>query len=353
MRLPQGEGVNPLLAMNLEGKGAALWSACLEGETHILGKPLDRKDSPGRIIYRTAGSIHHLQVAVDRRGNLLVLWLHESQGLFEILAQAFDIRSQSWEQEPVRLGPPSTRPLEPRLAVNHREHAMALWAAAGEGLAGLVACHYLPSERAWSDQPVPVAERQTTLHRVAMDDAGNALALWIHSAQGTRCELESAFYDVRTSDWSEPQTLARAEAFHAPQLAMAGDGEALAAWCQGERSGIPRLFAKAFQKGRWENEVERLDPEYGQVHAFSIALGGTGRAALLSLQKGPDGYQALARVREDVWSLPSRLGAITRAPLAHPHLVLGPTGAAAIWTMDEGQSRTLCASVTGTNLDRP
>jgi len=345
MRLPQGDGRAAVLAMNLEGRGVALWSTEEEAETHLLGMMLGAKESPTKTVFTAPGKIHHLQAAVDRRGNVLVVWHQEFRGSFEILALSFDIRAQAWEQEPTRLGPPSTHPLEPRLAVNHREHAMVLWQTDTEEFQGLVACHYLPSERAWSDRPVPVVPRRSALHRVAIDDAGNALALWIHSPHGERSSLESSFYSVRSSQWSEPEILAKAHTFKSLQLAMAGGGEALAAWCQAEHSGTPRLFAKAFQDGAWEKEVERLDPGVGLVLDFAIAIEDQGNAGLLTLQQGPEGHQALVRWREGAWSSPSSLGAPSQTPLSDPHLTLCPLGASALWTLEGGKSRILYASV--------
>jgi len=317
------------------------------GDSTLLGRVLGAKGNPTQTLFSTPGQIQHRQVAVDRRGNALVVWLQELQGHYEILAQSFDLRAQAWEQTPLRLGQPSSRPLEPRLAVNHREHGMVLWQSEGDEFQGLVACHYLPSERAWSDRPVPVAHRRTSGHRVAIDDAGNALALWIHSAHGERCGLESAFYDVRTSQWSEPETLAKAHAFLNPKLALAGSGEALAVWCQAEDSGAPRLFAKAFQHGKWEREVERLDPGSGQVSDYAIAIESQGHAGLLALHYGPEGYQAVARWRDGAWSAPVRLGPMTQARISDPHLALCPRGAVALWTLDGGKDRILYASVAG------
>jgi hypothetical protein len=314
---------------------------------------LGSKGNPTHTIFSTPGRISHLQVAVDRRGNALVVWLQELNGSHEILALSFDIRAQAWDQTPLRLGHPSSRPMEPRLAVNHREHAMVLWPSEGEEFQGLVACYYLPSERAWSDRPVPVVDRRTSAHRVAIDDAGNALALWIHSAHGERCGLESAFYDVRKSQWSEPEILAKAHTFLSPRLAMAGSGEALAAWCQAENSGTPRLFAKAFQQGKWEMEVERLDPGAGQVADFAIAIESQGHAGLLALHHGTEGYQAVVRWRDGEWSAPVRLGNLAQARLLDPHLALCPSGAVALWTLDAGKERILFASVAGQGEGRP
>lgn len=123
----------------------------------------------------------------------------------------------------------------------HREHAMVLWQSQCEEFDSLLACHYLPSEGIWSDQPVLVLPRRTSLHRIAMDDAGNALALWVHSPRGAKCELQSSFFQVKAAAWREPESLARAQAFTLPHLVMAGGGEALARWREAAWSAPSRL----------------------------------------------------------------------------------------------------------------
>lgn len=345
VRLPQGEGRAVLMAVNLEGRGLASWCAPAGNGTQILGLGLGAEESPPRVIFTTAGKVHGLQAAVDRRGNALVVWLHEWEGTFEILCQSFDTRAHSWEAQPARLGLTSSQFLEPRLAVNQQEHAMVLWHTQNEDFDGLVACHYLPSQKAWSECPVAVVARRTAMHRVAMDQGGNAQALWVHSAHGERCGLEASWFDARTGVWGEPRTLARAEAFMSPQLAMSSSGEAFAAWCQAESSGVPRLFGKAFEHGSWEGEVERMDPGCGVVRDFALAIGSHGLAGLLTLQQGQEGYQAMGRWRDGTWSAPERLGGLSPAPLSTPRLALCPLGAVALWNQDGVQDRVLFATV--------
>lgn len=345
MRMAMGEGTSPRVVMNPEGRGIALWLSKVGEERQILGRILGGGQSIAQVVFRTKGSIHHLQAAVDRRGNALVVWLHEREGTFEVMAQAFDIRGAAWEKESATLGVPSVPGAEPRVAVNHREHAMVLWEVEG-AFEGLVASHFWPSERIWSDRPVPVVTHATRHHQVAMDDQGNALALWVHAPYGQRSQLEASYYDGQACEWGPPETLGNAQTISSPRLVMTGGGEALAAWCQVEGHGASRLFAKAFRKGRWEAGLECLELGHGPVHDFAIGLNPDGRAGLLLVQRGPEGDWVSARLRQGEWSAPFQLVPPSGMPCSSPRLAFCPQGVSAIWIQGVGRQMSLMLAET-------
>lgn len=346
VRLPLGEGTGPQIKLNTEGRGLALWQAETNGERQILGQILGPDESTAKVVFRTSGLIRHLQGVVDRRGNALVVWRLEKDGQIEVMAQSFDIRELAWEQVPTTLGAPSLLTAEPRMAVNHREHAMVLWEIGDGASEGLVASHFWPADRIWSDRPMPVVSHATRLHQVAMDDAGNALALWIHAPYGRRCSLEASFYDALASEWSEPELLANAQSFSTPRLAMTGEGEALAAWCQSEGHGPARLFAKAFMKGRWDKGLECFELGQAPVRDFAIDLGADGSAGILAVQHGPDGDWVSARLRQRDWSAPQPLMPPSKQPCSSPRLGLSSEGGSALWIQGAGREQVLYLAET-------
>lgn len=119
-RISLGPGAEPRVSANLDGAGVAAWVADVAGGRSVLGLPIAAWRTPGatRILFSTPGQVHHLQVAADRRGGALVVWCHEFDGLFEVMAKRFDVRARTWDEEPAKLGPRTTYPLEPRLAMN-------------------------------------------------------------------------------------------------------------------------------------------------------------------------------------------------------------------------------------------
>lgn len=336
-----GEGTMPRLAINADGRGLALWQSLVGGERQILGKTLGSGESMGQTIFRTRGRIQHLQAAVDRRGNALVVWLHEVDGRSEVLAQAFDTRIPGWEKEPTSLGFPTGPALEPRIAVNHREYAMVLWAVQDSSFEGLVASHYWPADRIWSDRPVPVVAYATRHHQVAMDERGNALAIWVKVSAGERSSVEASHFDAMRCEWGEPVTLATAHSFSQVRLVMSGNGDALAAWNQAESHGTMRLYSKVFVQGCWSAERTRLDEEAGAVEDFALALGNDGRAGLLAFHHGAEEIWVSGRIREGAWSEAAHLGSACTLPRSAPSLRMGSQGASALWIQGEGGDQSL------------
>jgi hypothetical protein len=266
--------------------------------------------------------------------------------MLEVMAQSYDARAGAWKQDPSTLGFPSSTSAEPRIAMNHREHAMVLWEAERGGNLGLVASHYWPSDGIWSDRPVPVVDHATRQHRVVMDDQGHALAIWIHAPYGQRCSLQASRFQGQRCEWGEPEILSSAYAISQPQLVMTGTGDALAAWCQAEDRGATRLVAKSFAKGRWRVGVECLDLGHEPVREFALDLGADGQAGLVAVHRGTDGDWVSARRRSGEWSPTERLIPPSPQVCAAPQLRLCPQGASALWTQGLGQNRALILAET-------
>ena len=348
VRLPMGEGTTPIIVLNAQGRGLALWLSGTAGERQILGSPQGGAEQGTSALFRTDGQVHHLQAAVDRRGNALVVWLLDEGGPIGVMAQAFDARRQAWEEAPTTLGFAPTSHAVPRIALNHREHAMVLWEVDGGPSSELVASHYWPADRIWSDRPVPVVAHSARLHQVVMDDLGNALALWVHAPYGQRCTLEASYYDGQCSEWGTPEVLSAAQTISSLRLVMSGEGEALAAWCQAEGHGASRLLTKPFRKGRWETGTECLELGHEPVRAFAIDVGPGGQAGLLAVHQGPEGDWVSGRLRQrDGWSPSYPLAQTFPQSCASPRLRLCPHGASALWFQGTGSKRALMLVETG------
>ena len=343
-RLPMGEGKDPRIAVNLEGKGVAIWLQDLGFEKQIIGLPIDpsaRTPPNTRSLFKTFGSPRDIQVSIDRRGSALVVWSHELDGKWETFAKHFDVRAKAWEDDPTRLGPQVSHPLEPRMAMNRRGQAVVLWEEQADRADALVAAHYLPSENQWSDRPVPVVSGTTREHQVAMDHAGNVMAVWVNQGYGQRPSLQAKLYSAERTDWCEPEVLATAHSFKQVRLAMTGTGEALAVWMQSEGTSLSFLHSKAYRNRAWEAQVTRLDGEGGRVTDFAMALGPKGLAGLLCLTQSPDGHLPLVRGRSKVWEPSTAVAAKSNLPHHHPVLSLCPGGCVALWQAGSGAETRL------------
>ena len=346
LRTPFGEGGTPQLVMNAEGRGLALWVARMEGEWQILGRTLGTGEDSAQVIHRTPEAVRHLQGAVDRRGNALVVWLQRSGDGEQVMAQAFDTRAAAWEQSPTALGAPGGVGASPRMAVNHREHAMVVWEVQDDLFQGLVASHHWPNEHLWSDRPVPVVAHATHQHRVAMDDQGNAMALWIRPFQGERSVLESSHYEVQRGEWTEPQILATAPLLSHPQLGSSGDGLGCAAWCQSEGHGPARLMVREFRSGAWDAQATCLDQGHAPIREVALEMEARGSAGVLAIRETATGDQVVAWHLDGSWSQPRCFTPALRTRCTAPRLALCPGGASALWMQGEGADRALVMTET-------
>jgi hypothetical protein len=338
-RLPLGDGKDPRIAVNLEGKGVAIWIVDTGYEKQIIGMPFDptaQIQPSSRLLFKTFGNPRDIQIAVDRRGSALVVWSHELDGMRETLAKHFDIRAKEWDQEPTRLGPQVNHPLEPRLAMNRRGQAVVLWEELADTADGLVAVHYLPSEKQWSDRPVPVASGPAKEYQVSVDHAGNVMAVWVNHTYGKRPSLVAKLYAAERSDWCDPVVLATAQSFKQVRLAMTGTGEALAVWLQSEGTTLSFLHSKAFRNDQWEAQVTRLDGEGGRVTDYAMTLGPKGLAGLFCLAQSQDAFSPLVRSRMKSWDPVVVVGPKSTHAHHHPILSICPIGSVALWQVGSG-----------------
>ncbi len=344
VRLPLAEGREPRLALDPQGRGAALWTVLENGETVLMGKSLGWGETIAQSLFRTPGRIHNLQALVDRRGGAMAVWCHETDGRFEILAQAFDTRAGRWDPRPALLGDPAARSSGPGLAMNSRGHAMVVVPVEADAFTGLVCFQYWPTDRIWSDRPVPVCPGRVLHHRVAMDAAGNAQALLITGIPEERAQLFACRYDAHLSEWAEPVQLAAGRELRSLRIAMSPDGTAIAAWNQAESSGNARLFCRWFRNGAWDAALTALDSGHGAVADLALDLADGGRGALLTCHRSPEGYRVFLRDLEAAPGAPVALGEAHPHPAVRPRLVRSPDGAAAIWVQMVGEKGMLYLS---------
>lgn len=343
--VPMGHGRDPRLALNLDGRGAAVWMQEDGGSRNIVGIPVDvntRELFAPRTIFQTYGEVRHLQLAADRRGSAVLVWSHLHDEHWETLALVYDLRTRTWEPRPTRLGPRVAHAREPRLAANRRGQMTVLWHEEGEAHSGpgipedahpegLYAFHYLPAVRSWSDHSMPVCAGVARKYQAALDHMGNILVIYVLQPPGERASLCTTYFSSADSVWSAPRTLVQGPSIQKIQLAMAGGGEALALWIEGEPGHRSILNAKAFSRGTWEDGITRLDGDTGQIGDFLALMGPRGHAAVLYFQQLSEGNVPVIRERAQKWMPAVRLEKPTDRSLLQPGLALCADGVVAHW----------------------
>ena len=343
-RLSLGSGEAPQVAANPDGAGVIAWIGRAAGGCSVLSLAIAAWRTPGssRILFTTPGAVRHLQVGADRRGGAMVVWCHEHEGRFELLASRFDSRAKVWDEEPAHLGPAGTRPLEPRLAMNRRGQAVVAWSEPNRETDALLAAFFEPGSAAWSE-PAPLATGRISEYQIGLDPTGALMLLTARQDFGQRPRLEAR---VRSAGgaWQAPQVLASAQTFRQVRLGLTGPGEALAVWQQSEGSTLSFLYAKGCRAGVWEEQPTRLDSETGKVEGFTLALGPKGQAAVFCLARQQADRVPVVRDWWRGWGAPLSLGRPVGEFLSQPVFSLCPGGSLALWRLGEGASSLLLFS---------
>ena len=334
----------PEIAMNYQSDLAVVWQELEQEVVRVCARHMVNVEEtwvPYPVVLQAAsGGVSSLHTAMDPEGNIHVVWCREEQEGHQVYTTGYHAAEAAWDAEPRRLGVPAPRPLYPQLAVNDSGKGLIVWHAEGPEGHRILACHYDPGSRAWSDRPTQVASERTSYLRMDMDPTGNALVLWVQEASGGIQTLQASHLDGRTIEWARSPLLSSGHRILWPQVGMDRQGRAHAVWRQ-DAAGVMKLFAKRFVAGRWDEQRTLLVEDVGQSQAHALSVNAQGHALALWLQdQGPQTAVCLRRFDGQAWGpRPTLLSTSSRSGFQDPGVVLSPSGrVAVIWRQGEAEA---------------
>lgn len=341
----------PEIAMNVRGEMAVVWQE-QEGPQarvcarHMLGSAETWVPYP-LTLQALPGEVHGLHTAMDLAGNIHAVWCLGQPGEYRVYTCGYQVEEGGWDPQPTPLGDPSPEPLFPQLAVDRGGQGLAVWSEEGaEDSHRIVACHYDPGGRCWSDRPTLVAEGRATYLRMALDSRGNAIVLWVDDGKAGIQTLHASHLNGQTIEWAAAFRLTTGRAILWPQVGLDGQGRAHAVWRQ-EAAGVMKLFTLRFANGRWDEHRMPLVEDLGQSQAHALSVNAQGQALVIWSQlKEAQSWVCLRRFDGVAWSAhPVLLGAPGRKEIQDPGTVMSPGGhVAAIWRQgDKGNAAIVSA----------
>jgi hypothetical protein len=335
----------PQVAMDASGNAVALW-AWLDAngvDTNIVANryaagtgagsgwgtpvPLELADQkPDRF-----------QVAVNASGNAVVVWEQYDGVRNNIRASRFIAGTGAgtgWSPaQPIETTEGDAR--QPRVVLAASGHAMAVWKQAVGSSDYILASRYSPITGWGSPSPISRAGNAFTLPQLAVDAAGNAMAIWFENTTQVWTNRYSA------GQWGTAVLLETVNASNAQsQMAMASSGMATAVWQAREASTgdyVVHASHTSSATGPWSSPVPLNAPGTSVSTARpQVATDANGNALAVWEQAGPNDVTQLWASRylasANAWSRPERLDQATAAVEA-PQIAMDANGnAIAVWT---------------------
>lgn len=223
----------------------------------------------------------------------------------------------------------------PKIVSDGAGNVMAIWREV-DGDSSAIRAAFRPAGESWrSAQRISKAALATESPRVAMDKAGNAIAVWQRST-GHDSVVQAAIRPAGGT-WSEPEDLSGAGevAFNADVAAKAGQMTAVWTALRERRTVVESTSRKV--AGSW-SPVETISPPVGNTSAAVVAVDDQGDA--IASWRWSDGaflvVQAAVRSKEGVWSAPEVLSGPGRSA-SLPRVAMDASGDAVVaWLRNNG-----------------
>lgn len=356
-----GSAAELAMAMDPAGNVVAVWT---EVDTHsIWSSRLDAAAAAwsAPVLLETGlGEAGDPQVAVDAAGNAIAVWWQHDAPSFSspmsILANRY-VTGAGWagalaiENDPQGNGEP------PRIACDAAGNATAVWRWGQAGSSG-------PISTVWSNRFTPgsgwgsagpatadVDVDGSVPPEVAVDDSGNAIAIWVATGTSYREIHASRRTGSGAGSWAPTVRLDPASTLMSdtPKVAMLGAGNALAVWSEHDGTRY-NVMHSTFDAGTgWSPAaIAATDPGAGCRYP-ELAIDGHGEAVITWLRGNPGIFNTCwsSRRAGGNWSAPVQIDGNNHSGVVRAAVGADAAGnaIAVIEVYGAGPTRTLMGNV--------
>ena len=198
----------------------------------------------------TQGSGGSAQIAMNGSGNAMVVWEQYDGTFLNIAGISYAAATSSWGTErQLRLDVGSTSG-KPQVAIDAAGNALAVWIQIDAGTQTIWASRYTAgTSNIWGTAAKIQANNTDSASApwIAMDPNGNAIAAWMQN-DGTLQNIWAAAYTAGTG-WGTAaliETNSAGRAYY-PRLAFDANGKGLAVWEQDDGSTSSSIWTNRYQ----------------------------------------------------------------------------------------------------------
>ena len=232
-----GRSVSASVAVDAKGNAMAIWQQHDGTRNNIWANRYDvaTEQWAGPELVETAdGAAISPQVKMDADGNAIAVWLQYDGTRNNIETSRYDVASGKW----LPLEPVETLDADPegiRLAVDDAGNALLVWLQSDGTRLRVRANHYLAGDTWQGAVILDAGDGDPLAASLALDTVrGSAMVAWLQSQSASERQIRYARFDAASGGWSMPAgAIVTGDAsLGVPDLAMNADGDAMAIWLQ-------------------------------------------------------------------------------------------------------------------------
>ncbi|MGH2973287.1 MAG: PKD domain-containing protein [Solirubrobacterales bacterium] len=346
----------PDVAVDAAGNAVAIWERHVSGEEIVEAseRPAGGDWSEPEILSLPDEEGERSQVTIDAAGTAIAVWItEESIGSF-VIRSAVRPPGGKWS-EPEDVSDSISAAGSPRLAIDAASEAVAVWTAF-DNPDVLVQGAVRSEDGEWSepDDLSPAGQDVTPLEApdVAIDAAGTAIAVW--KLEGSNDLIQAAVRAAGQEDWAAPDDLSEAgQDTGEPAVAMNDAGEAVAVWTRLDGSDTVQGAVRP-AGGAWA-DPDDLSVSGQDAGEPDVAIDEEGEAvAVWRRYNGSDFIvQGAVRPAGSAWADPDDLsvsGQDGSSPVVATNVA---AGAVALWQRSDGTDLRVQATVRPPGGDWP
>lgn len=273
------------------------------------------------------------QVAVDPAGNAVAVWAQADGGVYSVYGSRY-VAGIGWGAPQLIESGAGTASV-PQVVVDANGTAVAIWVQDEGGMSRVRANRYVVGSGWGTAAAIDAGSLPAFYPRLAGDDGGNALALWLDFDSGASTHTVRASRYVAGGGWGGVATVGSAGlAGTLPELAASAGGDAVAVWMEYDFANA-RFDVRASRFAVASGWGPAIPLESGSASGTGIHVGmdsGGNAVAVWTQDNDVFSRRYLAGVG---WVATELLDAGTVAPVSPQAAVDASGNAVAVWLRDD------------------
>ncbi|GGX48740.1 Ig-like domain-containing protein [Saccharospirillum salsuginis] len=277
-----GDARGPQIAIDGEGNALAVWRQNDGTRTNIRANRFNPEhgwnDTAETIEAEDAGGTIDPQIAFDGEGNALAVWVQHDGTRYNVRANRFDANNGWGAAETIETENDGDA-ADPQIAFDAAGNALAVWDQY-DGTNYNIRANRFDADNGWGAAETIEAkdDGDAILPQVAVDGEGNALAVWAQ-LDGTRFNIRANRFDA-DNGWGTAETIETDNDGGAsdPQIAFDGAGNALAVWEHSDGSRFNIRVNRYTRDNGWGSAESIEADDTGSARDPQIAFDRSGRA---------------------------------------------------------------------------